>query len=112
VLLFGPYRTPPLRRGDRATCLFRDCDVVVTGWSDGPIPWPRCLPLGTVGHPSLLVEEELARAVRNESAAALGHWWGVSAGVVWRWRKALGVGRAGSEGSRRPDHGGPSCPRG
>jgi hypothetical protein len=30
-LLFGPYQVPALKRSDRATCLFRDCDVVVTG---------------------------------------------------------------------------------
>jgi hypothetical protein len=42
TLLFTPYRPPALKRGDRATCLFRDCDVIVTGWSDGPICWPRC----------------------------------------------------------------------
>jgi hypothetical protein len=30
-LLRGPYKAPRLRRGDRAFCLFRDCDVVVTG---------------------------------------------------------------------------------
>jgi hypothetical protein len=100
-LLFGPYRPPRLRRGDRATCLFKDCDVVVTGWTDARISWPRCLPLGTKGHPSLLVDEELARAVRHESAAALRYWWGVSALVVWKWRKALGVGRLNCPGSQR-----------
>jgi hypothetical protein len=48
------------------------------------------------------VAEELARAVRTESAAAIRDWWGVTVGVVWRWRKALGVvGRCGTEGSRR-----------
>jgi hypothetical protein len=30
-LLHGPYRAPRLRVRDRATCLFRDCLVVVTG---------------------------------------------------------------------------------
>jgi hypothetical protein len=35
-LLHGPYQPPPLRFGDRATCLFRDCDVVVTGGTDAP----------------------------------------------------------------------------
>jgi hypothetical protein len=47
-----------------------------------------------------LVTEELARAVRTESAAAICYWWGVSEGVVWRWRKALGVTRWGTEGSK------------
>jgi hypothetical protein len=102
-LLHGPYNAPPLKRGDRATCLARDCDVIVTGWSAGCIQWPRCRALGTHGGGSgLLVEEELARAVRCESALAIRHWWGVSVAVVWRWRKAMGVeGRAGTEGSRR-----------
>jgi hypothetical protein len=29
------------------------------------------------------------------------YWWGVSIGVVWRWRKALGVTRTNNEGSQR-----------
>jgi hypothetical protein len=89
-LLFGPYAPPPLKRGDRAFCLFKDCDVVITSWTDARLPWPRCRPLEGRSHPWLLVEEELVRAVRNESATALAYWWGVSEGVVWRWRKALG----------------------
>ena|SRR6516165_1896048 len=44
-LLFGPYHPPALRRGDRATCLVRDYDVVVTSWTDSRISWPRCRPL-------------------------------------------------------------------
>jgi hypothetical protein len=47
------------------------------------------------------VTEELARAVRTESAAAVCYWWGVSEGVVWRWRKALGVTRTNNEGTRQ-----------
>ena len=100
ALLFAPYAPPALRRGARATCLFRDCDVIVTGWTDGPISWPRCRPVDVPrSHPSLLVDDELARAIRHESAAALRYWWGVSVGVVWRWRKAFAIGRAGTEGS-------------
>jgi hypothetical protein len=48
-----------------------------------------------------LVDEELARAIRHESAAALRYWWGVSVGVVWRWRKALGVDKLNCPGSQR-----------
>ena len=74
-LLHGPYEAPPLRVGDRATCLFADCDVVVTGWTDARISWPRCRPLDVRrSHPSLLVNEDLARAVRQESAAAQMYW--------------------------------------
>jgi hypothetical protein len=90
------------RRSDRAFCLFRDCTVVVTGWTDAPIPWPRCRALdGTGGGSGVLVDEELARAVRRESAAAITHWWRVAECAVWRWRKALGVTRTNNEGSRR-----------
>jgi hypothetical protein len=60
-LLFGPYKAPPLKRGDRAACLYRDCDVVITSWTDAPIPWPRCravdAPFGGPGS-GLLVDEE------------------------------------------------------
>jgi hypothetical protein len=101
-LLFGPYKLPLLKKGDRATCLVRDCTVLITSSSDARIPWPRCRSLGTPqGGSGILVDEELARAIRHESAAALMHWWGVTAGVVWRWRKALGIGRARTEGSQR-----------
>jgi hypothetical protein len=100
-LLAGPYTPPPLRRGDRTTCLYRDADVVITSWTAAPIPWPRCCRPGTHGGGSgLLLDEELARAVRNESAAAVCHWWGVSGDVVWRWRKALGVRLLDSDGTR------------
>jgi hypothetical protein len=100
-LLFSLYRAPRLRRGDPAACLYRDCDVVVTGWTDARISWPRGQPVGTKGHPSLLVDEELARAVRHESAAALRFWWGVSGLLVWKWRKALGVDKINCPGSQR-----------
>jgi hypothetical protein len=101
-LLFGPYRPPRLRPRDRATCLARDCDVVVTGLSAGRIAWPRCRALGTHGGGSgILVDEELARAVRTESAAAVGYWWGVSVSTVAWWRRALGVTRTNNDGSRR-----------
>src|SRR6059058_1205517 len=101
-LLHGPYTPPSLRKGDRATCLLRDGTVVITSWSDGRISWPRCRALGHRGGSGLLVEEELARAILHESAAALMYWWGVTCTTAWRWRLALGVeGRAGTEGSRR-----------
>src|SRR5580704_11930962 len=72
VLLFGPYHPPALRRGDRTQCLVRDADVVVTSWSDGRISWPRCRTLGQRGGSGLLVEDELAQAIRSESALAIG----------------------------------------
>jgi hypothetical protein len=101
-LLFGPYQAPPLNHGARTLCLYRDAPGVVTTWSDARIPWPRChLAEGRARGHGLLVDDELARAVRQESAAAVRFWWGVSVGVVWRWRRALGVTRTNNEGSRR-----------
>jgi hypothetical protein len=101
-LLFGPYKAPALRRGDRALCLVRDCLVVVTTWTAARIPWPPCRALdGGRGGSGLLVNEDLARAVRTEAAAAVCYWWGVSHGAIARWRKALGVGRSDSPGTRR-----------
>jgi hypothetical protein len=87
--------------GDRAFCLLRDQDVVITSWTDAPISWPPCRALHHRGGSGLLLDDELARADKNESALAIGYWWGVTDGVVWRWRKTLGVGRMDSEGSRR-----------
>ena len=48
-LLAGPYVPPKFKRGDRAFCLYRDCDVVVTAWTDARIPWPRCQVAGVSG---------------------------------------------------------------
>jgi hypothetical protein len=36
-LLFGPYHAPRLKRGEQASCRFRDCGVIVTGWADARI---------------------------------------------------------------------------
>jgi hypothetical protein len=101
-LLFGPYKPPALRRGDRARCLFRDATVVSTSRTDAPIPWPRCRAVDGPGSGSgLLVDAELARAVRHESAAAVMHWWGRSKTAVQNWRRALGVGRTDNEDTAR-----------
>src|SRR5262245_7099178 len=101
-LLFGPYRAPVLQNGDRAFCLARDCDVIISSWTDARIPWPRCRALETHGGGSgILVDETLAWAIRHESAAAIEYWWGASEITLIWWRKVLGVGRMDSEGSRR-----------
>ena len=60
-LLFGPYKPPPLKRGDVAFCYIRDYPVVVIGWSDARIPWPRCQPLDPPRQGrGLLIDDELA----------------------------------------------------
>lgn len=47
------------------------------------------------------MDEELARAIRHESAAALRYWWGVCGVTVTKWRRSLSIGRKDTEGSRR-----------
>jgi hypothetical protein len=99
-ILRGKYTPPVLRRGDRANCLVRGCMLVVSSWSDAPISWPRgCPPRQSPGSASLIVDEELARAVQHESAAAISYWWGVSTRTVVKWRRSLGANRKNNEGS-------------
>ena len=100
-LLAGPYTPPKLHKGQRAFCLLRDCDVVITGWSDARISWPRCRAIGARGGSGLLVDDELARAIRTESAVALKYWWGIGTHGVWNWRKVLGVSKVNNPGTNR-----------
>jgi hypothetical protein len=100
-LLLGTYRSPRVRVGGRAFCLYRDADVVITSISGAPIPWPRCRAVDSRGGSGLLVTEALVRAVRTESAEALKYWFGVGTHAVWGWRKAFGVTQWWTPGSRR-----------
>jgi len=100
-LLLGTYAPQALRKGDRATCLYRDAECVVTSWTDAPIPWPRVRAIGNRGGSGLLVDETLLRAIRTESVKAIMHHYGVGHRCVWCWRKAFGVSQIGTEGSRR-----------
>src|SRR5262249_320532 len=91
-LLHGPYEAPARSRGDRPTCLLRDGEVIMSGWRSARMSWPGWrLVEGAGGGSGLLVDEELARAVRCESALAIKYWWRASQTSVWAWRKALGV---------------------
>src|SRR5215204_4098243 len=107
--LLGTYRTPKVRVGRVLTCGAQDCDVVVTGYSDARIPWPRgrvkrrharggARPAGGAG--GLVVCGALAEAVRRESNQAVAHWFGVNPNTVSVWRKALAVRRT-NEGTGR-----------
>jgi hypothetical protein len=99
-LRFGPYEAANVKKGDRAFCVYRDADVVVTARTDARIPWPRCRTLHQQGGSGLLVTDELKRAILSESAAALKHWFGVGTKPVWNWRRAFGVSHLGTPGSR------------
>ncbi|HEX4589318.1 MAG TPA: hypothetical protein VH120_05280 [Gemmataceae bacterium] len=100
-LRYGPYRPPRLKQGERADCLFRGPDVVVTGRTAARISWPLCRSLGNCGGGTgLLMTQELRRAVVSETAAAIKFWFGVGTKAVWQWRRAFGVSRLGTPGSR------------
>ena len=75
-LIVSPYHPPPLKKGDKALCYFRDGEATVTEWTDARISWPRgYIRTSTYGRETgLIVEEELCRAVRSESAAAVAYW--------------------------------------
>jgi hypothetical protein len=86
--LLGKYRTPRFRIGQRVRCQVRG-EMIITGMTDAPIPWP--VGKQGSGRNSLIVCEDLAKALRRESNQAICHWWDVSRSVVCKWRWALRV---------------------
>jgi hypothetical protein len=95
--LIGTYRTPRFRIGRRVRCQVRG-EVVITGMTDAPIPWP--VGKGGRGRHSLVVYKGLAKAIRLDSNQAVVHWWGVDVQTVSKWRRLVGVRRA-TEGTSR-----------
>jgi hypothetical protein len=93
----GKYRTPRFRYSRKVLCEVRG-EVVITGLTDAPIPWP--VGKGDAGRPSQVVFKDLAKAIRRESNQAVAHWWRVDVQTVSKWRHRLGVARA-NEGTHR-----------
>ena len=91
----GPYFPPHVQVGAEVECAYYGL-VRVTGWSQGPLPWPQC---HISGPHSMILFEDLARAVAGESALAVAVAWGVSRDRVTKWRQCLDVGR-NNEGSQ------------
>jgi hypothetical protein len=89
-LIAGPYAPTELQSGTVVTCLIRG-QMEVCGMSDAPIRWPLGRRPGTQREGRVIVTEDLARAIRTESATAVGQWWGLSHTTVCEWRRALGV---------------------
>ncbi len=88
-LLGGPYAAPACRVGHKLYCRLRRRRVRVDGLTDTPVTWP--FTFRGSGPRSLILCGDLARAVRDESVAAVAAHWGVAPETVWRWRRALGV---------------------
>lgn len=97
--LIGTYKPLRVKIGTVLSCEFRDCDVVVTGYSDGKITWPIGSAKG-IRAKTLVICGDLAEAIRKESNQAVCYWWGVTPQTVTKWRKALDVGTY-TEGTNR-----------
>ena len=86
-LHFGPYKTPRFRIGQTVLDQIRG-EVRIVGITSGRIPWP----IGqTKRAKTLVMFRSLVKALRNESAAAICHWWGITGQTVSAWRNALGI---------------------
>ena len=100
--LFGMYTAPLVRVGDVVRCEARGFDVVVTGFSAGPIRWPLGRrQAGSRGGSGLVVFGDLARAIRTHAAQAVARGFGVTRQQVSEWRRDPGVGASDAERAAR-----------
>jgi nucleotide-binding universal stress UspA family protein len=97
-LHFGPYQAPLFEYGEAMDCAIYG-GVIACGLSKGRIPWPIGKRPRSQGR-FLIVTGDLERAIQQEANIAVSHWWGVSEGLVCKWRRHLGFG-AMTEGTRR-----------
>src|SRR5690606_19888968 len=84
------YRTPWFRYGAMVQYEVRG-EMIITGITAAPIPWPVGRKPKRGGPAYLVVYRGLARAVRRESNQAVAHHWGITGQTVTVWRKALGI---------------------
>ncbi len=102
--LRGTYRTPRVRVGAVLRCEGRGCDVIVTGYTAGPIRWPVGRRRdGERGVSGPIVFGSLADAVRAETVLAVARAWGVTRQLVAKWRRTLGVGPSAEVWARLSD---------
>jgi hypothetical protein len=98
-LLFGPYKAPKCRIGDKLYCEVRKRHFEVRAMSTAPVPWPQTQ-ASEHGRLSIIVTANLVKALRVESTTALSHLLGVTYGTLARWRRILGI-RRWNEGARQ-----------
>jgi hypothetical protein len=96
-LLYGPYKPPKCRLGEKLFCEYRDREVRVKRITDAPIQWPAAR---RSYRQAPIVCGDLVRAIRTESEIAVAYHWGVRYFTFWKWRQALDVPRM-TNGSRR-----------
>ncbi len=89
TLLFGPYEPPSCKVGDFLDDAYYG-RVMVAGFTDAPISWPRPR---RKGPRAPVLAGQLLDAIRQESAYAVAYWWGVSITQVQNWRRWLDVER-------------------
>jgi hypothetical protein len=97
-LVYGPYE-PPLFKGGFLKDAVRG-KVKFGKYSNAPIPWPIFKKEGRRGSGGHVLCGDLVRALKQESAAAISYHWGVCAGTVLKWRRALGF-KGLTPGARR-----------
>ncbi len=85
-LLYGPYRAPEYKLGQKLLCEYRVKELKVEGITDALIQWPGTL---SGNRRTPIVCGDLVRAIRTETALAVAHHWGVQYTTVWKWRRAL-----------------------
>ena len=88
-LIRGPYE-PPLFKGGFLVDAVRG-KVRFGKYSNALIPWPIFKKQGSRGSGGHVLCGDLLRALKHESAAAICYHWGVCAGTVLKWRRALGL---------------------
>ena len=105
--LTGSYTPPRVRVGQSVRGRYRDAECRVTGFCDAPIRWPLAKVVGKRdGRAGPLVDGEMERVIRTESAVALAHRFGVDGGTARRWRQWPGVaGHATTPGTREEARG-------
>lgn len=94
----GPYRPPAAKVGDVLHDEYLNRDVRVEGKTEAPIPWPG-MSHEKGRHAGLLpiLCGDLVRAVVEEDALTVGHYFGVTQYMIRNWKQAIAGARASTE---------------